>query len=59
MNFKLKMVAWSIIDQSITDAGSSNITRLLLLMPMTCQEFVILKREGDREGRKKGKVKNL
>ncbi len=47
------MVAWSIIDQSITDAGRSNITRLLLLMPMTCQEFVILKREGDREGRKK------
>jgi hypothetical protein len=29
----------NIIDQSFADASSSNITRLLLLMPMACQEF--------------------
>ncbi len=30
----------SISNQSIVDAGSSNITRLPILMPMACQEFV-------------------
>jgi hypothetical protein len=36
--------------QSLADASSSNITRLPILMPMTCQEFVF---EGNREERKK------
>jgi hypothetical protein len=47
------MVAWSIIDQSITDADRSNITRFLLLQPVTYQEFVSWTGEGDREERKK------
>jgi hypothetical protein len=42
----------SINDQSITDAGSSNITRLPLPMPMTCRVFFFWKEEGEREERK-------
>jgi hypothetical protein len=36
----------SLNDQSIADAGRSNITRLPLPMPMNCQEFVLCTREG-------------
>ncbi len=43
----------SISDQSIADIGSSNTTRLSLLMPMACQEFVFWVGEGYREKRKK------
>jgi hypothetical protein len=42
----------SIRDQSITDACSSNITRLPLFMPMTCRVFFFWKEEGDRVERK-------
>jgi len=35
-----------ITDQSIVDAGSSNINRLPLLMPVACQDFVF---EQERE----------
>ncbi len=36
----------SIINLSIADDASSNITRLAILMPMACQEFVHWLREG-------------
>ncbi len=37
----------SISDQSIVNFGSSNITRLPILMPMAYQELVFLIGEGD------------
>ncbi len=45
----------SIINLSIADDASSNITRLAIHMPMACHEFVHWLREGDREERKKEK----
>jgi hypothetical protein len=43
--------AESISVQSFADAGSSDITRLPILMPIACQGI----REGKREERKKGR----
>ncbi len=40
---------------AFTDAGNSNITRLLLLMPMAWKELVFWVGEGDREERRKEK----
>ncbi len=48
--------ATSISNQSFAKAGSSNITRLLPLMPMAFQEFVLWIGKGDgQDKRRKGK----
>jgi hypothetical protein len=40
-------------DQSLSDAGSSNITRLSPLLPLACQEFLVSIGKGNGEERKK------
>jgi len=45
--------------QSFADAGSSNITRLPILMSMVCQVFVFWIREGDRDKRRKERSENV
>jgi hypothetical protein len=42
-------------DQSIVDAGTSNIARLSLLLPKACKEFVFWIWEGEREEKKNEK----
>jgi len=46
---------FGIRDHSFADASSSNITRLPLLMPLTCQDFFFWLGEGGKEG----KVRNI
>ncbi len=54
-------------DQSLSDAGSSNITRLSPLLPLACQEFLVSigkgngeeRRERKKERKKERKVRDL